>query len=87
MSEISARFIDMARRLPKVWRVWCLIKLVDPVRVSPMNYRFRSQCVKPGDRVALIYPNTEPLAFLSAFYGCILAGVVPVPVEVPLTKR
>ncbi|PIO54756.1 hypothetical protein TELCIR_23873, partial [Teladorsagia circumcincta] len=42
---------------------------------------------KPGDRVALIYPNTEPLAFLSAFYGCILAGVVPVPVEVPLTKR
>ncbi|KAK6059043.1 hypothetical protein COOONC_03328 [Cooperia oncophora] len=37
--------------------------------------------------VALIYPNTEPLAFLSAFYGCILAGVVPVPVEVPLTKR
>ncbi|EYC28820.1 hypothetical protein Y032_0007g3447 [Ancylostoma ceylanicum] len=42
---------------------------------------------KPGDRVALIYPNTEPLAFLAAFYGCILAGVVPVPVEVPLTKR
>ncbi|VDM79767.1 unnamed protein product, partial [Strongylus vulgaris] len=42
---------------------------------------------KAGDRVALIYPNTEPLAFLAAFYGCILAGVVPVPVEVPLTKR
>ncbi|ETN86525.1 hypothetical protein NECAME_05929 [Necator americanus] len=42
---------------------------------------------KPGDRVALIYANTEPLAFLAAFYGCILAGVVPVPVEVPLTKR
>uniref|UniRef100_A0A158P740 AMP-binding domain-containing protein n=1 Tax=Angiostrongylus cantonensis TaxID=6313 RepID=A0A158P740_ANGCA len=42
---------------------------------------------KPGDRVALVYPNTEPLAFLAAFYGCILAGVVPVPVEVPLTKR
>ncbi|GMR53977.1 hypothetical protein PMAYCL1PPCAC_24172, partial [Pristionchus mayeri] len=42
---------------------------------------------KPGDRVALIYPNTEPLSFMVAFYGCILAGVVPVPVEVPLTKR
>ncbi|KJH53237.1 AMP-binding enzyme [Dictyocaulus viviparus] len=42
---------------------------------------------RPGDRVALVYPNTEPLAFLVAFYGCILAGVVPVPVEVPLTKR
>lgn len=42
---------------------------------------------KPGDRVALIYPNTDPISFLSAFYGCILAGVVPVPMEVPLTKR
>ncbi|CAI4221680.1 unnamed protein product [Auanema sp. JU1783] len=42
---------------------------------------------KPGDRVALIYPNTEPLAFITAFYGCLLAGVVPVPMEVPLTKR
>lgn len=41
----------------------------------------------PGDRVALVYPNTEPLAFLAAFYGCLLAGVVPVPIEVPLTKR
>lgn len=41
----------------------------------------------PGDRVALVYPNTEPLAFLSAFYGCLLAGVVPIPIEVPLTKR
>lgn len=41
----------------------------------------------PGDRVALVYPNTEPLAFLTAFYGCLLAGVVPVPIEVPLTKR
>ncbi|KAK0426919.1 hypothetical protein QR680_009967 [Steinernema hermaphroditum] len=42
---------------------------------------------KPGDRVALVYPNTEPLTFITAFYGCLLAGVVPVPVEVPLTKR
>lgn len=40
-----------------------------------------------GDRVALVYPNTEPLDFLAAFYGCLLAGVVPVPIEVPLTKR
>uniref|UniRef100_A0A915Q1K2 AMP-dependent synthetase/ligase domain-containing protein n=1 Tax=Setaria digitata TaxID=48799 RepID=A0A915Q1K2_9BILA len=45
------------------------------------------QLCKSGDRVALVYPNTEPLSFLIAFYGCILAGVIPVPVEVPLTKR
>lgn len=43
-------------------------------------------CVS-GDRVALVYPNTEPLGFLCAFYGCLMAGIVPVPIEVPLTKR
>ncbi|KAK2187914.1 hypothetical protein NP493_150g01040 [Ridgeia piscesae] len=43
--------------------------------------------VKAGDRVALIYPNSDPIAFMCAFYGCLTAGVVPVPVEVPLTKR
>jgi len=43
--------------------------------------------VKVGDRVALVYPNNEPVSFISAFYGCLTAGVVPVPIEVPLTKR
>lgn len=42
---------------------------------------------KPGDRVALVYANTEPLAFVTAFYGCMLAGVVPIAVEIPTTKR
>uniref|UniRef100_A0A1I8B4H9 AMP-dependent synthetase/ligase domain-containing protein n=1 Tax=Meloidogyne hapla TaxID=6305 RepID=A0A1I8B4H9_MELHA len=41
----------------------------------------------PGDRVALVYPNNEAPAFLCAFYGCLLAGVVPVPIEVPTVKR
>ena len=43
--------------------------------------------VKPGDRVALVYPNNDPLGYMCAFYGCIMAGVVPVPVEVPITRR
>ncbi|KHN79066.1 Disco-interacting protein 2 -like protein C [Toxocara canis] len=47
----------------------------------------RVRLCKTGDRVALVYPNTEPLSFLVAFYGCLIAGVIPVPVEVPLTKR
>ncbi|CAJ0962733.1 unnamed protein product, partial [Mesorhabditis belari] len=42
---------------------------------------------RPGDRIALVYPNSDPLHFLPAFYGCLLAGVIPVPVEVPLSKR
>ena len=43
--------------------------------------------VKPGDRVALVYPNNDPLSFLCAFYGCVMAGAVPVPIEVPITRR
>lgn len=43
--------------------------------------------LRTGDRLAMIYPNNDPLAFLCAFYGCLTAGVVPVPVEVPLTRR
>nr|KAG5702409.1 hypothetical protein BaRGS_027496 [Batillaria attramentaria] len=43
--------------------------------------------IRQGDRVALVYPNNDPISFICAFYGCIMAGVVPVPVEVPLSKR
>lgn len=43
--------------------------------------------IKPGDRVALVYPNNDPINFMCAFYGCLQAGVVPVPIEVPLTRR
>ncbi|XP_069108520.1 disco-interacting protein 2 homolog C-like isoform X4 [Argopecten irradians] len=43
--------------------------------------------IKPGDRVALVYPNNDPISFSCGFYGCLLAGVVPVPVEVPSSRR
>ncbi|XP_076441207.1 disco-interacting protein 2 homolog C-like isoform X3 [Babylonia areolata] len=43
--------------------------------------------IRQGDRVALVYPNNDPISFVCAFYGCVMAGVVPVPVEVPLSKR
>ncbi|XP_069509549.1 disco-interacting protein 2 homolog B isoform X2 [Ambystoma mexicanum] len=37
--------------------------------------------LKPGDRVALVYPNSDPVMFMVAFYGCLLAEVIPVPIE------
>uniref|UniRef100_A0AAZ3RR58 DMAP1-binding domain-containing protein n=1 Tax=Oncorhynchus tshawytscha TaxID=74940 RepID=A0AAZ3RR58_ONCTS len=43
--------------------------------------------LRPGDRVALVFPNNDPVAFMVAFYGCLLAEVVPVPIEVPLTRK
>ncbi|XP_031349030.1 disco-interacting protein 2 isoform X5 [Photinus pyralis] len=43
--------------------------------------------LKTGDRIALVYPNNDPINFLCAFYGCLQAGIVPVPIEVPITRR
>uniref|UniRef100_A0A5S6QD55 AMP-binding domain-containing protein n=1 Tax=Trichuris muris TaxID=70415 RepID=A0A5S6QD55_TRIMR len=43
--------------------------------------------LRPGSRVALVYPNNDPSGFLVAFYGCLLANVIPVLIEVPLSKR
>lgn len=43
--------------------------------------------IKPGDRVALVYPNNDPISFICGFYGCLMAAVVPVPVEVPTSRR
>jgi hypothetical protein len=34
-----------------------------------------------------VFPNSDPVMFMVAFYGCLLAELVPVPVEVPLTRK
>ncbi|KAK1166303.1 hypothetical protein AOXY_G12898 [Acipenser oxyrinchus oxyrinchus] len=43
--------------------------------------------LRPGDRVALVFPNSDPVMFMVAFYGCLLVELVPVPIEVPLTRK
>ncbi|XP_078728127.1 disco-interacting protein 2 homolog C-like isoform X9 [Lampetra fluviatilis] len=43
--------------------------------------------LRPGNRVALVYPNSDPAAFVVAFYGCLIGGLIPVPIEVPLTSK
>ena len=42
--------------------------------------------LKKGDRVALIYPSQEPGAFAAAFFACLFANLVPVPVEAPMSN-
>lgn len=42
--------------------------------------------LKPGDRLALVYPNEDAIPFTCAFYGCLMAGIVAVPIEVPAIK-
>jgi acyl-CoA synthetase (AMP-forming)/AMP-acid ligase II len=42
--------------------------------------------LKPGDRVALIYSDDDAIPFTCAFYGCLMAGIVAVPIEVPTNR-
>ncbi|XP_016975857.1 disco-interacting protein 2 isoform X1 [Drosophila rhopaloa] len=42
--------------------------------------------LKTGDRVALVYPNNDPLSFITAWYGCMFRGLVPLPIELPLSS-
>ena len=51
------------------------------------NFSKGETVLKTGDRVALIYPNNDPINFMCALYGCLQAGMVPVPIEVPITRR
>jgi len=41
--------------------------------------------VEPGERVLLIYP--PGLDFVRAFYGCLYAGIVPIPTNAPGRNR
>ncbi len=41
--------------------------------------------ISPGDRALLIYP--QGLDFLAAFFGCLYAGVVAIPVPAPEASR
>ncbi|KAI5735570.1 hypothetical protein M8J77_020137 [Diaphorina citri] len=62
------------------------LKVAYTLLTKPIN-RTSESSLKSGDRIALVYPNNDPINFLCAFYGCIFAGIVPVPIEVPLTRR
>ncbi|XP_039274285.2 disco-interacting protein 2 homolog C-like isoform X2 [Styela clava] len=43
--------------------------------------------VAPGSRIALVFPNSDPISYVCTFYGCMLAGIVPVTVEVPMSSK
>ena len=43
--------------------------------------------LKSGDRVALVFPNNDPINFAVAFCGCIMAGLTALPIDVPLARR
>jgi acyl-CoA synthetase (AMP-forming)/AMP-acid ligase II/acyl carrier protein len=53
-------------------------------RARAIAARLQSQLVA-GDRALLVYP--AGLEFITAFFGCLYAGVIPVPATYPKPKR
>ncbi len=47
--------------------------------------RALTSCASPGDRALLLFPSG--LDFVPAFFGCLYAGVIAVPVPLPQTSR
>ncbi len=43
--------------------------------------------LKLGDRVALVFPNNDPIGFTISFCACLMAGLVALPIDVPLARR
>ena len=37
-------------------------------------------------QVALVYQVDDPINFMTSFYGCLIAGIIPVPIEPPASK-
>ncbi|HZZ84043.1 MAG TPA: fatty acyl-AMP ligase [Anaeromyxobacteraceae bacterium] len=72
----GATFVDLRER--EVYRSWREVREA----AREVAGGLARLGVRPGDRVALVY-RTEP-DFLSAFFGVLLAGGVPVPLYPPV---
>jgi acyl-CoA synthetase (AMP-forming)/AMP-acid ligase II len=72
----GATFVDLAER--ETWLSWAEVR----ARAARVAAALAALGVAPGDRVAIVL-RTEP-AFLDAFFGCWLAGAVPVPLYPPV---
>uniref|UniRef100_H2ZBW5 DMAP1-binding domain-containing protein n=1 Tax=Ciona savignyi TaxID=51511 RepID=H2ZBW5_CIOSA len=62
-------------------------KLLSKMRRVAYTLQGKRNGLVPGQRVALVFPNSEPVPFTCSFYGCLLAGLVPVVVEVPMSSE
>ncbi len=87
MSNLAARLVDTAERLPDKTAItldqaaitWAQLRGA----AAHLAGQVRAAGVEPGDRVALILPNVP--AYPVAFYGSLMAGCIVVPLN-PLLK-
>ena len=62
-------------------------KLLSRMRKVAFTLLHKKNGLQAGQRVALVYPNSEPIMFVGAYFGCLLANLVPVVVEVPMSSE
>lgn len=76
LPEGGLRFVD--RNESALWVGWGEVR----VRAERVAGGLQELGLRPGDRVALVFPTSPD--FFSAFFGVLLAGGVPVPLYPPV---
>jgi len=75
-SDLGLRMLD--RRERATWVPWSEVR----ERAAAVCGGLQRAGVRPGDRVALVFPTT--VEFIDAFFGAVLAGALPVPLYPPV---
>ena len=61
-------------------KTWTWAKL--HARATAAAYEISEKIgLEPGSNIGLMIPNSEPFNFSAAFLGCLLADVIPLPIE------
>ncbi len=55
--------------------------------MNKLTYGNNEIQLKTGDRVALVFPNNDPIGFTISFCACLMSGLVALPIDVPLARR
>ena len=61
--------------------------LLNKLVLSDSQSNGGEMALKMGDRVALVFPNSDPIGFTVSFCACLMAGLVAIPIDVPLARR
>ncbi|HEV2852389.1 MAG TPA: fatty acyl-AMP ligase [Thermoanaerobaculia bacterium] len=74
--EGGLRFLDRHER--ETWFGWAEVR----ERALAVSGGLQALGIRPGDRVALVFPTS--IEFFESFFGALLAGAVPVPLYPPV---
>jgi len=77
--------VDMSGKISQTLTYGKLLSRMKKIAYTLLQKKYAN--LQPGDKVALVFPNSEPINFMCTLYGCLLAQIVPVVVEVPMSSN